>query len=90
MSTSQSIQNILPWISDIFGKSEESDKTFATKRGIALNSVKWQKLCDTMKLMAAFVPELSNAVKCEDTHNNEIGKFTCSECSPFPGEKEEV
>lgn len=66
-----------------FWKPEDKDKPIATKRGIPLNNIKWQKLCDSMKIMRDFVPELNSAVICRNTHNNQMEMFKCSECEPY-------
>ncbi|CAC5421901.1 unnamed protein product [Mytilus coruscus] len=39
--------------------------------------------------MTDFVPELTSAVICEETHNNELEMMTCSECYPFQEKEEE-
>lgn len=67
-----------------FWKPENTNKPVATKRGVALNNVKWLRLCYAMDLMADFVPELNDGVICELTHNNEMGMLECKECTPFP------
>ena len=72
-----------------FWKPENSDKPVATKRGIPLNKIKWEKLCDVMTIMTDFVPELNSAVICEYTHYNEKEMLNCSECYPFNEEEEE-
>lgn len=72
-----------------FWKPDDSEKPVATRRGVALNNFKWQKLCDVMSVMTDFVPELSTAVICEETHNNELEMMSCSECYPFQEKEEE-
>lgn len=72
-----------------FWKPQNSEKPVATKRGIALNNFKWQKLCDAMTVMTDYVPELTTAVICQETHNNELEMMSCSECYPFQEEEEE-
>lgn len=72
-----------------FWKPEDSDKPVPTKRGITLNKIKWNKLCDVMTIMTDFVPELNNAIVCEYTHYNEMELQKCSECHPFSDEDEE-
>lgn len=73
-----------------FWKPEDSDKAIATKRGIALNNFKWKRLCDVMTVMPDFIPELTNAFLCGDSHNNEIELLAFSECYPFTDKEDEI
>ncbi|CAC5406997.1 unnamed protein product [Mytilus coruscus] len=67
-----------------FWRPEDASKAVATKRGVALNKFKWERLCYVMDLMIDFVPELNSGVICEFTHDNEMGILACKECNPFP------
>lgn len=70
-----------------FWKPKGSDKPVATKRGIALNKYKWERLCVAMQVMRDFVPELEEACICRFSHPNELELLACKECSPFEEEK---
>ncbi|CAC5420795.1 unnamed protein product [Mytilus coruscus] len=67
-----------------FWRPQDAPKAVATKRGVALNKFKWERLCYVMDLMIDFVPELNSGVICEFTHDNEMGILACKECNPFP------
>ena len=72
-----------------FWKPENSDKPVTTRRGIALNNFEWQKRCDAITIMTDFIPQLTTAVICEETHNNEMEEqLNCSECYSFPDKTE--
>ena len=70
-----------------FWKPKGSDKPVATKRGIALNKYKWERLCVAMQVMRDFVPGLEEACICRFPHPNDLELLACKECSPFEEEK---
>lgn len=72
-----------------FWKPDNSDKPVATKKGVALNLYKWERLCDVMELIRDFVPELDNAIICRESHSNEMELSACNECSPFEEDEED-
>ena len=47
-----------------FWVPDNSNKPVATKKGVALNLYKWERLCDVMELIRDFVPELDQASIC--------------------------
>ena len=66
-----------------FWKPLDSDKPVATRKGVALNKHKWNRLCDTIQVMREFVPELDQTCICYYSHQNELESISCKECSPF-------
>ena len=66
-----------------FWKPDDSEKPGPTRKGIALNRFKWERLCEVMELIRDFVPELDQAYICLESHPNEIELSACKECYPF-------
>lgn len=66
-----------------FWKPVESDKPVASRKGVALNIHKWNRLCDTIQVMREYVPELDQTCICYYSHQNELESISCKECSPF-------
>ena len=73
-----------------FWKPKNSSKPVATRKGIALNRYKWERLCDVMSLIRDFVPELKQSIICCESHTSEIELSDCKECSPFEDEREDT
>lgn len=70
-----------------FWKPVGVDKVIPTRKGLALNKRKWERLCNVMKIMRDFLPELNEALICYYSHQNELEAFSCKECYPFENEE---
>lgn len=62
-----------------------SENICATRKGIALTFLQWNKLKDAMSVVKEFLgTELDNVTYCEysDDHQNQEGALRCRECNP--------
>ena len=62
---------------------EDRAELFPTKTGIALTFLQWDKLKSAMLLVEELLNgELDKVSFCEETHQNQEGALTCSNCNP--------
>ena len=66
-----------------FWKPLDSSAPVATRKGVALYKMKWDKLKDVMDVIRDFVPELNSVTICEFSHHAQTDLLECKECSPF-------
>ena len=62
---------------------EDREELTPTKTGIALTFLQWDKLKSAMLLVEELLNgELDKVCFCEETHQNQEGALTCSNCDP--------
>ena len=59
------------------------EELMATKTGIAHTFQQWENLKDAMPVVEELLDgELNNVSFCEESHQNQLGALTCSNCNP--------
>lgn len=75
-----------------FWKPEDALEPVPTRKGVTLNKHKLTRLLQASQEVRECVPELNDTELCafSESHQNQLGMLSCTECTPFGYEPEET
>lgn len=75
-----------------FWKPEDALEPVPTRKGVTLNQQKLTRLLQSSQEVRECVPELIDTELCafSESHQNQLGMLSCTECTPFGYEPEET
>ncbi|XP_061162650.1 uncharacterized protein LOC133171877 [Saccostrea echinata] len=74
-----------------FWKPDDAPEPVPTRKGVTLNNRKLTRLLQAVKEVRECVPELNDIDICafSESHQNQLGMYSCPECTPFGYEPKE-